>query len=31
MVKKMNVIETIKSRHSYRGTYKPDKVPREGI
>ena len=31
MVIKMNVIETISKRHSYRGTYKPDKVPREDL
>ena len=27
----MNVTERIKNRHSYRGTYKPDKVPREDL
>ena len=27
----MNVIETIKTRHSYRGIYKADKVPREDL
>lgn len=27
----MNTIETIKNRHSYRGKYKPDKVPREDL
>ena len=27
----MNVIERIKNRHSYRGRYKPDKVPREDL
>ena len=27
----MNVIETINVRHSYRGKYKPDKVPREDL
>ena len=27
----MNVIETIEKRHSYRGKYKPDKVPREDL
>ena len=27
----MNVTERINNRHSYRGTYKPDKVPREDL
>ena len=27
----MNVIEAINSRHSYRGKYKPDAVPREDL
>ncbi|MBQ2991259.1 MAG: nitroreductase family protein [Clostridia bacterium] len=27
----MNTIEAIMSRHSYRGKYKPDKVPREHL
>lgn len=27
----MNVLETIKSRHSYRGKYKPTPVPREDL
>ena len=27
----MNVIETIRRRHSYRGTYKKDAVPREDL
>ena len=27
----MNVIETISKRHSYRGKYKPDAIPREDL
>ncbi len=27
----MNTTETIFARHSYRGTYKPDFVPREDL
>lgn len=27
----MDMIETIKNRHSYRGTYKPDRVQREDL
>ncbi|SDB67475.1 hypothetical protein SAMN02910263_03967 [Butyrivibrio sp. INlla16] len=27
----MRVIETINNRHSYRGKYKPDTVPREDL
>ena len=27
----MNMIELISSRHSYRGKYKPDPVPREDL
>ncbi|MEE3417441.1 MAG: nitroreductase family protein [Prevotella sp.] len=27
----MSVIEIIKNRHSYRGVYKDDKVPREDL
>ena len=27
----MNVIDRIRNRHSYRGIYKPDKVPREDL
>ena len=27
----MSVIDTIRNRHSYRGTFKPDRVPREDL
>jgi nitroreductase len=27
----MNTIETIRKRRSYRGKYKPDRVPREDL
>ncbi len=27
----MSVIDTIKNRHSYRGCYKPDQIPREDL
>jgi len=27
----MNTIETIKKRHSYRGKYKPDRIPRKDL
>ena len=30
-VQHMNTIQTIMSRHSYRGKYKPDTVPREHL
>ena len=30
-VRMMNTIKTIMNRHSYRGTYKPDPVPREDL